>query len=89
MLDRQRAGEEVALADPATRVAYDRQLVRRLDAMGHHLHPEAAADADQNVDQRRSVSAGGYVPGRGWHRGGEEGLADLHHVDGDAAQVVQ
>src|SRR5207344_165903 len=73
--------EEVSLALVAAKAPQLRELLRRLDALGHRLEPERAAQADDGAHDR------GISTVRGQAR--DERAVDLEHVDREALEIAQ
>ena len=75
------AAEVEALSGVASLVLEPQELVDRLDALGHGLEAQRAAELDQRVDER----------GAGPVRGGSEheGPVDLDDVHGELLEVGQ
>ena len=59
-----RAAEVVALRFVAVAAAQERELLRGLDALGHHAQPEAAGHADHGGDDRGVAVVRGDVAAR-------------------------
>src|SRR4051794_7629737 len=74
-------GEQVALRQPGAAVAEVGALQLLLDALGHDLQVQRAAEVDQPAQDRRH---GLLVLDRA-----DEGAVDLEDVDGELAQVRQ
>lgn len=55
-LARHRAGEQVALDKVAAPLPQDFQLGRCLHALDHHVHPQAAGEADHRLDNRQALA---------------------------------
>src|SRR5262245_32363275 len=80
-LGRGRSAEEIALPLVAAEVTQLLELLGRLDALGHRLEPQRAAQTDDGADD-------GGVPAV-LRQTGHEGAVHLQHVDGEPLQVPE
>ncbi|MCP1924909.1 hypothetical protein J2R89_000225 [Bradyrhizobium elkanii] len=75
------AADQIALDLVAAGLAQIFELIRGLDAFGHHADPQLLREADHRFDDRGAIRLGQHVP--------DEGLIDLDAAERQLAQIGQ